>query len=87
MNKKCTLTPPEGLADSAAGLACFCTGFLAAASFPPSVLDVAAVAGLAAVFADPPVAGLPLISAFSAHSLTYRINYDAVRKLLECVKP
>ena len=71
-NKKRKHTPPEdaGLADSAAGLACFCAGFLAGASdfLPPSVLVLAGAAGLGAALA--PAAGLPLISAFSAHSFT-----------------
>ena len=70
------LTPPEdaGLADSpalAAGLACFCAGFLAGASFlPPSVLVVAAAAA-AAGFGGPPIEGAALTSAFSAHSFTF----------------
>ena len=66
-------TPAEaGLAAPAAGLACFCAGFLAGASFlAPSVLVAAAPAGLAEALADPPIAGTALTSAFSAHSFTF----------------
>lgn len=76
------LTPEEaGLAAPAAGLACFCAGFLAGASFlAPSVLVAAAPAGLAEALADPPTAGTALTSAFSAHSFTFRMK----TKIMDC---
>ena len=75
------LTPAEaGLAAPATGLACFCAGFLAGASFlAPSVFVAAAAAGLAeTLLADPPTAETALISAFSAHSFTFRMKIKSL---------